>query len=66
MVLEERLGKLYVLSKMYSSVKQSCFCGSPPTKELIDTFAKIGNKSSDQTVKVHAYKALTRVIKAGA
>ena len=55
---------MYILSKMFQTVKQSCFVGSPPTKEMIDAFIKVGNKSSDAILKVQGYKALTRVIKA--
>ena len=66
MSVEERLAKIYILSKVFETVKQSCFVGCPPTKELVDIFAKIGNKSNDSQSRIHCYKALTRVMKAGA
>ena len=42
----------------------SCFLGSPPSKELVDMFLKIGSKSSDNQVRIHSFQALTRVLKA--
>lgn len=63
---EERYSKIYIVSKVFETVKQSCFLGSAPTKELFDMFTKLGSKSSDMQVRIACFKALKRVLKAGA
>ena len=62
---EERLAKIYILSKFFQRVNQSVFIGSPPSKELLDLFMKLAMKSSDAHVRAHCYQAVTRVIKSG-
>lgn len=61
----ERLARLYLLSKVFQVIKQSCFVGCPPTKELIDLYAKIAVKSNGGVVRVFCYQAITRVVKVG-
>ena len=61
--LDERVYKIYVLTKVFQTINKSCFSGSPPTKEILDALMKIGNKTSDAMVKIQCYKGMTRVLK---
>ena len=63
----ENLKKMYLISKFFQKVKQSCFLGSPPSKELTDMFMKIGtHKSAETNLRIQCFKAMTRIFKAGA
>lgn len=62
---DDRLARLYVLSKVFQTIKQSCFVGCPPTKELIDLYGKIASKSNSAVLRVFCYQAVTRVVKVG-
>lgn len=62
---EERLAKIYILSKFFQRVNQSVFVGSPPSKELLDLFIRLATKSSDAHVRAHCYQAIARVLKSG-
>ena len=56
---EERLAKIYILSKVFLTIKQSSFLGNPPTKELIEAFVKVGNKSNFMTLYLESNQQLT-------
>lgn len=50
---DERLIKIYLISKVFQTVNQSCFVGCPPTKELIDLFLKIASKNNQTILRIY-------------
>ena len=62
--MEERVSKIYILSRWLRVTNQIHFSGNPPSKETIDLLQKIASKSSDNQVRQACFTAIKRVVKA--
>ena len=57
--------KIYLLTRVFCSIKSSAFAGNPPTKEIYDALFKLYSKGSNQNLfKIHCMKGISRIIKA--